>query len=72
VLEGVEDAAHQLHRLAELGIDLDDIAERLQIDGVPHLRLRTIAPLPRWTKNGRQSRQPPALLDPGLRQPRND
>lgn len=34
VLEGVEEAEDQLRRLAELGINLDEIAERLQIEGI--------------------------------------
>ena len=34
VLEGVEDAKDQLRRLAELKIDLNEIAEKLQSDGV--------------------------------------
>lgn len=34
ILEGVDEAKAQLHKLAELGIDLDDITEQLQRDGV--------------------------------------
>jgi transaldolase len=63
VLENVDGAAHQLHRLAELGIDLDEIAERLQIDGIAAFATaydHAIAALDK--KKGRQSRQQPGLL----------
>jgi transaldolase len=34
VLEGLEDAKDQLRRLGELNIDLNEIAEKLQLDGI--------------------------------------
>ena len=50
VLEAVDEADAQLRRLAELGIGLDEIAEKPQVEGIAALLVLTMAPSPRWRK----------------------